>query len=125
MHVMEVEPGVTCLEDDGPCVAVDHKVAASIRHGVVCDALEGLPVLEGEDVCDSLGIVLDPSIAAEVSDCGDEGLALLGANGDRLVDAADVGEEVAVAEDVHCGLIVKEHPEPVKCVSFAPSWVKH
>ena len=116
-HVVEVEPGVAWLKDDGPCVVVDHKMAAVIGHGVVCDAVEGLHVLEQEYVHNSLGIILNPSIAAEVSNCVDEGFPPVGVNGNGLVDTADVGEEVAIAEDFHSGLIVNEHPEPVECVT--------
>ena len=59
------------LEDDRPRVAVDHKVAVIVGHGVVRHAVEGLHVLEGEDIRDALWVVLDPSIPPEVSDCVD------------------------------------------------------
>ena len=114
VHVMEVEPRVAQLEEDGPCVAVNHEVAIVVGHGVIYDEVEGLHVLEGEDVCNSLGIVPDPFVAAEVSDCVDKGFSPIGVNGNRLFDAADVGEEVAIAEDVDNGLVVEEHPEVIE-----------
>ena len=45
-----------------------------------------------------------------------EGLTAVGTNGDQFVDVADVGEKVAVAEDVDGGLVVEEHPYPVRGV---------
>ena len=61
-----------------------------------------------------MGVAPDPAIAAEVPDSVDDGFAAVGANRDGLVDAPDVGEEVAIAEYVDGGLVVKDNPEAVE-----------
>ena len=113
-YAMEVKPRVALLEDDVSHMMVDHEVATVVEHGVVSYTVEGVHVLDGEDVYTAMWVVPDPSISSKVHDCVDKGFTPIGANGDGLVDVVDVGEEVSIAEDIDSGLIVKEHPEPVE-----------
>ena len=113
------------MEDDGSRVAMDHEVTAIVGHRVVRYAAEGLCVLEGGDVCDALGVIPDPSIPPEVSGYVDRSFAPIGADCDGFVDALDVGQEVAIAEDVDRGLVVEENPEAVEdaCVGLSETVV--
>ena len=114
MHAVEVETGGAGAGYDGPSIAMEDEVASVVGHGVKCDAVGILHVFQGDDVGDSLGVVPDLSVAVEVSNSVDDGFAAIGADRDGFVHASDVGEEVAVAEDVDGGLVVEEHAEAIK-----------
>ena len=98
-------------------MAVDHVVSIVIGHRAVCHTVECLGVLEGEDVYDTAWVVSDPTVAPEVTNHVDKGLAPVGPNGDGFFDAVDVGEHGVVVEDVYGRLVVEKHPGPVEQVS--------